>query len=355
MPIFANVGVFTGYGHSIELTSSKQIKMVREEVTIIPGRGRFQFDGGVAGMDRVEYDCKFELKNLSDKKAKIQVGFPLNSQFMNPPYSRDKKVENLVAQYRFLVQEEERIYSLRYASGDKTKKLKNLFLWDLNFEAGETKHIRVSYVMPISMTLASSNKDGMLHEDKQNWTEILESCVLEYFGYVTETGKSWSGTIDEAKFRVYTKGFDDYLLNRPAVEGITEEEKKDYLKKLTAWNPTVCRIIEPEGWKMSDKGFYELQIKNYKAEKNLSFMYYLLVIPQNVEDARRLIKKANLNSSQCKDLADIVREFNGEKTGNKNIKKFLSNQVWYGVKPLRKIPKEVISYIENYNNGKPNE
>ena len=94
----ANVGVFTGYGHSIELTSTDRIKMVREEVTIIPGRGRFHFSGSVPGMDRVEYDCRFELKNLSEDPTKIQVGFPLNSQFLSPPYDRDQKVEDLVAQ-----------------------------------------------------------------------------------------------------------------------------------------------------------------------------------------------------------------------------------------------------------------
>ena len=90
----ANVGVFTGYGHSIELTSTDQIQMVREEVTIIPGRGRFQFSGSVPGMDRVEYDCRFELKNLGEDSATIQVGFPLNSQFLSPPYDQDQKVED---------------------------------------------------------------------------------------------------------------------------------------------------------------------------------------------------------------------------------------------------------------------
>jgi len=133
----ANVGVFTGYGHSIELTSTDQIQMVREEVMIIPGRGPFHFSGSVPGMDRVEYGCRFELKNLGDDSAKIQVGFPLNSQFLNPPYDQDQKVEDLVAQYRFIVQEGEKIHSLRYAPADKEKKLKNLFLWDLEFKGGE--------------------------------------------------------------------------------------------------------------------------------------------------------------------------------------------------------------------------
>lgn len=88
-------------------------------------------------MDQVAYDCRFELKNLSEDLAKIQVGFPLNSQFLSAPYDQDQKVEDLVAQYRFIVQEGKKIHSLRYAAGDEEKKLKNLFLWDLEFKGGD--------------------------------------------------------------------------------------------------------------------------------------------------------------------------------------------------------------------------
>jgi len=104
--------------------------MVKEEVTIIPGRGRFQFNGGVPGMYRVEYNCKFELKNLTDIPTKVQVGFPLNAQFLKPSNIHDQKVEDLVAKYRFIVQEDQHIHSLRFSPGDREKKLKNLFLWD---------------------------------------------------------------------------------------------------------------------------------------------------------------------------------------------------------------------------------
>ncbi len=347
----ANVGVFTGTGHSIELASTDQIKMVKEEVTIIPGRGRFQFNGGVPGMDRVEYDCKFELKNLTDKPTKIQVGFPLNSQFLKPSNNQDQKVEDLVAQYRFIVQEDQLIHSVRYSPGDRGKKLKNLFLWDLEFKAGETKNVRVSYSMSISMTLASSRKDQSMEPYAQEWLEVFETCLLEFFGYVTETGQSWSGPIDEATFRVYTKGFDDYLLDRPAMEGVTDEERDEYLEEMPIWRPVVCRIMEPAGWKMTEKGYWELRFENYQAEENLVFQYFILPIPQTVEDARRMLDKGGLDVNRRKDLADIIREFNGTKTQNKRINKFIFSQVWHGRTPLRKIPEKVISAIET-NGGK---
>ncbi len=47
----ANVSVFTGYGHTIDLTESDDVQMMSEDITIIPGRGRFLFHSGVAGMD----------------------------------------------------------------------------------------------------------------------------------------------------------------------------------------------------------------------------------------------------------------------------------------------------------------
>jgi len=303
-------------------------------------------------MDRVEYDCRFELKNLSADPAKIQVGFPLNSQFLNPPYDQDQKAEDLVAQYRFIVQEGKRLHSLRYTPGDKEKKLKNLFLWDLAFKGGETKTLRVSYSMPISMTLTSSSKDQSMEPYAQAWLRSLETCMLEIFGYVTETGQSWSGPIGEATFRIYTKGFDDYILNRPATEGASEKDRAEYLKQMPVWRPVVCRIMEPAGWKKTEQGFWEQKIKDYKADENLMFQYFILSIPQTHEDARRLIKLHSLDASGRKDLADIMREFNGTKTKNLRIKKFLANQIWHGQTPLRKIPAEVINAVETNGDNK---
>jgi hypothetical protein len=127
-PAHANVGVFTGYGHTIELTRTDDVQMVSEDVTIVPGRGRFHFDGSVPGMDRVDFNCRFRLKNKKSEPINIRVGFPLNSQFLNPPYDRTAKTSTLVAQYHFIAQEEGLIYTVEYVPGDRGNNLKNLFL-----------------------------------------------------------------------------------------------------------------------------------------------------------------------------------------------------------------------------------
>jgi len=203
------------------------------------------------------------------------------------------------------------------------------------------------------MTLASSTKDQSIEDYAQPWLTTMETCMLEFFGYITVTGQSWSGAIGEATFRIYTKGFDEYISERHATEGASEKDRTEYLKQMPVWRPVVYRIMEPSGWKMTEQGFWERKIKDYKADENLLFQYFILQIPQTVEDARRLIDLHSLDASGRKDLADIMREFNGTKTNNERLRKFLSRQVWHGQRPLTKISEEVINAVEKNEDNKP--
>ena len=343
-----NVGVFTGYGHTIELSSTESIQMVSEEVTIVPGRGRFLFDGGVTGMDRVEYDCVFTLKNLKNQKIGIQVGFPLNSQFLNPPYNKKKKTSNLVAQYNFISQVEGHQYTVRYVPGDKDRKLKNLFLWDMTFEPSEIKILRVTYSMPISMTLATSALNWKESEYNKEWYKGLENCMLEWFGYVTETAKSWAGQVEKATFQVYLEGFESYIYRRPLMEGLNAAKKEKTIEKFPVWRPVIFRVMEPKGWKKDDNGFWELSYDGYEGENSILFYYYILTLPRTVEDVNRLMSRLSRNgfsNEDREDLRDILREYNGVKTENKRIRKFLKNQVWYGKEVQQLIPDQVLDAI----------
>jgi hypothetical protein len=73
---FADAGVFTGNGQSLHQISTKNVRLVAIDVTIVPGRGRFLFDGTVPGMDRTEFYCTFVLKSLSSNLEEVQIGFP---------------------------------------------------------------------------------------------------------------------------------------------------------------------------------------------------------------------------------------------------------------------------------------
>ncbi len=349
--VSANVGIFTGFGHSVALSSTEKVQMVSEEVTIIPGRGRFLFRGGVQGMDRVEYHCLFVLKNLQKSKVNIQVGFPLNSQFLRPSDNKEKQTRELVTQYNFIAQTDEKQYSVRYVPGDNKKKLQNLFLWDMSFAPLESKTLQVSYSMPISMTLASSAHDWQKSKYTKDWYRRLESCRLEFFGYVTETGKSWAGNIEKATFKVYIEGFEDYITNRPLFEGVTNKGLAKAKKKYPVWEPTILRIVEPDGWQSGEKGFLIRTFENYQAESNIMFYYYLLSLPKTKNDAKDLIShltKGDFSNEDIQDLSDILREFNGEKTNNTRIEAFLKNQKWYEKEKVEKIPAEIIDYVENF-------
>ena len=48
-PAAADAGVFTGNGQNLRQISSKSIQLVSIDVIIIPGRGRFLFDGTGTG------------------------------------------------------------------------------------------------------------------------------------------------------------------------------------------------------------------------------------------------------------------------------------------------------------------
>jgi len=347
--IYANAGVFTGTGYSIELTKSESIKMLKEEITIIPGRGRFLFDGGVAGMDRVEYICNFTLKNLTQKAVSIQVGFPLNSQFLSPPYGNAQKTIDLVANYNFIAQEDGKIFTVKYSPGDVKKKLHNLFIWHMDFKPNEEKKIQITYSMPISMTLTSTAKNWRNSVYQKKWYVRLEGCLLEWFGYVTETGKSWEGSIDTAEFRVLTIGFEKYLAIRPFMEGTTKEERKKALKQFPVINPLYFRDFVPSNWDDKEKGILSLSYNKYEANDNLAFKYYILIFPTTIDDTTRLISSLSnegFNKEDYEDLRDIFLEYNGDDTGNTRIRKFLENQLWYKKNKQMKVPDKVIKFIE---------
>ena len=79
-----NAGFFSGSGHTITLTKTEQIQLVSEEVTLTPNYG-FTIEG-----DSVDCRCQFVLKNLTNKAVKIQVGFPLDSQWVTAPIRSPK-------------------------------------------------------------------------------------------------------------------------------------------------------------------------------------------------------------------------------------------------------------------------
>lgn len=346
-----NVGIFAGYGASVKLASSKDVQLVSEDVTITPGRGKFLFDGTYAGLDRVEYLCMFKLKNLTNERTDIQVGFPLTTwrlgYIVEPIENIQKTTMEFVSRYNFIVQEEGHIYTVRYLREDKEERYEDLFLWDVSFRPNEEKLLQVSYSMPIS---AGLDFDFGTKYEKE-WYYRLESTSIEFFGYVTETGKSWKGRIAEAKISIFARGFEDYLRHRGGLERYDEIGGK--VEEEPVWYPAaIHRVVKPEGWYEDKEGFIRWKFQDYEPLEPIKVEYHFFSIPQNAEDTQRLVKwiteEDDLDEEDIKDIEDIIRAYHGYRVENSRIKRFLESQIWYPCSTKREVPGEVLQVLAEY-------
>lgn len=351
----ANAGAFSGYGYTVELSSTNSIQMVSEDVTIIPHLTENSSDNDAyrAWIGKVEYDCIFHLKNLDDEEQTIQVGFPLNSDSIEHGLYKEKEPDEVVSQYDFLAQVEDQEYKVRYVAGDRKNNLRHLFLWDMDFEPNESKILQVSYSMPASFGLGSTDMSMELPDYEKEMFNNLGFCLSVGFGYVTETGKSWAGTIEKATFRVYLEEVEKNILNRPYMKGKTGPRNPVTGKEKTPIpsTPVVFRHIEPDGWVKDDEGFLTLELENYEPNQNFLFGYsFMFAFQRTLGETRRivpaLLTKKSWTGEDYWDYVDILKEYNGVKTGNKRIQPFLKNQRWYGKEKIQYVPHKVIWTLE---------
>ena len=209
--------------------------------------------------------------------------------------------------------------------------------------------------MPMSMGLASTAKTfhNATHrkgpEHKKKWYALMQACTMEFFGYVTETGKSWKGDIEHARFRVYAEGFETYLKRRghyedPHVHGPAPPSEYSPVRE-----PSVYRHVTPDGWKMDDKGFICWEFRGFQPTKPIEVRYLLLNVPQTTADTQRLVGQlfpGGPTKEDIEDLEGIIRAYYGEPPGNPRIKPFLENQIWYPVKTRRPVPPGVVEVLK---------
>ncbi len=375
-----NTGVFNGFGQDVQLISSRDIQMVSEDILITPGHGKVMLEGKTNDVEKTDYICTFKLKNLSDRTVAIQVGFPLDSESLNPPYDA-KNLAQITNNYHFVVLDGEKSCPVRYSREDKYKKFKSIFLWDMAFAAGEGKELRITYTMPFSMGLGTTSKDWQ-NSEYTKWYGNFEFCLSEGFGYVTETGKSWSGKIEHARFRIDLRAVEAFLNQRglpedarPSAEegkrfeegqkhldaGLDEEARKRVKESRRAMReeqaarfpidkPPIFRDIAPAGWKEDGDGSIVWDVKDYVPGKPIVVTYcYMLCMPQTKDDTKQLIAKIfknKLTNDDAQDLEDIIKAFYGVKVDNPRIAGFLENQKWYPAVGQKKLPPGIIDTIE---------
>jgi hypothetical protein len=256
VPAGADAGVFTGNGQDLHQITSKSVQLVSIDVVIIPGRGRFLYDGTVPGMDQADYNCTFVLRSLSEKAEDVQVGFPVDSEFAqqtgnDSPEISHKESKEWVLQYSFIARDERATYHVEFVRRKRTGSpgdFAEVFVWNMHFAPKETRTLDVQYRIPISMGLLSTRKDQMA---RYSYSEPLEQELvnladLEQVGYITSTGSSWAGNVERATFSVITEPFETYLNFRGWAEESLTEQTPDGAGTADKSKPSFEASLTPE-------------------------------------------------------------------------------------------------------------
>jgi len=334
----ANTGYFSGSGQTITLAKTEQIQLVSEEVVIRPNCG-WQHKS-----DSVDYRCKFVLKNLSKQPVKAQVGFPLDSQFVQQSKKLPDAID-LVLDYHFIVRDKSKTYHVRFVPSDSERRFHRLFLWDMEFGGNETEVLHVAYRIPMSESLFVTCKpelvdNGECFRHKKRWHAALEMTFIERFQYVTETGKSWAGQIEKATFRIETAGLDSCLEQRSLFPpGFEIPEPKpdapDWQEPFTMPVKTgpIYRLVSPDGGKYdADEGMMTWKYTNYKPGNKISCDYYVLALPRTANDCDFWVQHV-LNKkpgkADLKEMREIVAAYYGIAPQTDSAKEFVQRQIWY--------------------------
>ena len=403
---FGNVGVFGGSGQTPMLEKTADIQMVEEEIIMIPSRGNYPVDTSCRNLDKMDFRCRFILRNLSDKKVVLPVGFPLDVELR---YLWDEKrqynQQAIISFYAFTAGTKDKTFPVRFVPWDKKKKFSKLFLWEMTFEPKEEIELLVNYTMPgymgLDMTIRNRDWDNR-KPYKCDYLDVLTCGSGQAQFYVTETGSSWAGVIEKAVFRYYPYDFEEYLAKRGAWEESGKDRKKrlEMRKKkpedstwlfcsdmpmIRTWNPAFEQWQPKQGKHKRDR-YLELVFQPYKPEKkdNIRIGYTFVCMPQTAEEFeaycyvikgklkrnaefKEKAKTANpklyekywknrnippYGAEVRKNIADVILEFHGIARNNPEIADFLADQVWYPVKMPRPMDETYKQMLLKTSEGK---
>jgi hypothetical protein len=385
--LFANVGVFTGDGFTIELQHTASVQLVSERVSIQFRPGAQPFNGGVAALDIAVVECDFELRNLSDSALTIQTGFPLNSQFVRGHNIRVALKEQqdvgsyeaeAINEYQFTVSDQERSYRPRYVARDRSHQYEGIFLWTLSFAPAESKRLHVAYTMPVSETLAPTDEplDYIQWQAfvppnyAKPWYRLLVGATLEYFQYVTTTGVSWAGTINHADFSANVIEFQHYLLSRGMLDqSIYDSLREDYTSHPREYSSIpiankvlVKAVVTPGGWTEHDD-IMEKRCDDFRPDTNLSFQFWLTGMPSTPDGIDTFIATyfgEKVSPDDISDLWEIYAAFFGIPPRSESVAYFVKYQAWYlpdsskTVDSLLPYEKHLLNYLADRRKGSNN-
>jgi hypothetical protein len=210
----------------------------------------------------------------------------------------------------------------------------------MNFEAKQTRTLTVTYHIPISFGLTSTEKNP---EDMGSWSddfapEQFDLAMMERIGYITSTGSSWAGNVEKATFTVITDPFENYLKERGVFEGSSEDQaasSKDSPNPFPARHPWWYRKVDTAGGKPI-KGGLQWSYTDYKPADPIIVSYYFTNFPQRPEEADAYLDQflAELRPPQQRDamltrLRDILFATYGKAPADPKTLAFVKQQSWY--------------------------
>ena len=359
LSLWGNVGVFRGSGQTLVLEKSAEVQMVEEEVVMRPRRGDFPVDDSLRNLDRMDFSCRFLLRNLADKPVKLSVGwFPVFTEGGSSPVSGKAALKR----FRFVARTKDRTFPVRFVPQDKERKFRNIFLWEMSFAPKEEVTLFVTYTMEDYRGLAVTLKGQKF--DRPYLDRYGEFCILafgQYQFYVTGTGSCWAGKIEKAVFRYYPFAFEEHLKKRGAFDESAEARKRrmedikkhpdDYSRRLGSpkrflrvWTPAPAEWKLVPGKKRNEESYLELVKAPFTPSPGdkITIGYVFPLLPENIEDFEayctslkknlEIMNKIPFTPALRRELADIVLESYGIETGNPAIREYLKEQDWYPVK-----------------------
>jgi hypothetical protein len=339
----ADAGVFTGNGQNLHQITSEEVRLVSIDVNIVLERGPFLFDGGVPGMDQAEYSCTFVLHNLSSKTVRIQVGFPVDSQFAGGDgVLPGEDTRNWVLDYGFIARDERATYNVDFVRRKKKspQEFAALFVWRMKFLPKENKTLTVKYRIPISMGLVSLKKNETRREPTPglHTPEFLDTGMLEMAGYITSTGSSWSGSVKTATFTVITEPFESYLEHRGVTEesgkklrGFSGEEEARSQTAFPVLHPWWFREIKPAGWRKVEGGV-QWQYKDFKPKDPIDVRYYITQFPRLPEEVDAFVDallSSGTSVEELEEINEVLLSTYGKEPEREPAREFASAQLWY--------------------------
>jgi hypothetical protein len=235
----------------------------------------------------------------------------------------------------------------------------------MKFAANEQRTLSVQYILPTSMGLTTTRKE-------ETWSspsgpldmEFMNIAMVEMVGYITSTGSSWAGNVEDATFTVITKPFESYLDVRGILEGRTEPTAREH-DPLPIHHPVWFREVSPAGWTEIQSGI-RWHYQQFKPQEPISLSYYMTQFPARAEDVplfvRRFLQAQDsppmmANPPQKKDggghpssraallqLKEVLLATYGKEPHDPAVLKYATAQRWY--KPRSSFSMEQLSPVQ---------